>query len=197
MAFWDKKIEIMPRDGLEKLQLKRLRETIARARKSVFYKNKLSGVDESKIKNVEDIRCLPFTTKNDLRNNYDYGLVTIPKDEIIRLHASSGTTGKATVIFHSRNDIDAWTELLARCITMAGAHKGDVFQNMISYGLFTGGLGFHYGAERVGMLVIPSGVGNTKRQIQMMKDFHTTVYHATPSYALHVSEVMAKEGFDP
>ncbi len=197
MAFWDKHVETLPRDKLEELQAKRLRDTVARAKKSVFYGPRLKGVEPTVFKKPADIGSIPFTTKNDLRANYDYGLVCVPKDEIIRLHASSGTTGKATVIFHNRHDIDTWTELLARCIVMAGAGKGDVFQNMISYGLFTGGLGFHYGAERVGMLVIPSGIGNTKRQIQLMKDFHTTVYHATPSYALHVSEEMARDGFDP
>jgi phenylacetate-CoA ligase len=197
MAFWDRKIETLPRKELEELQLKRLRDTVARCRRSIFYKNRLKDVDENRFAKVEDISSIPFTTKNDLRTNYDYGLVTVPREDIIRLHASSGTTGKATVIFHSRHDIEAWTDLLARCIAMTGARKGDVFQNMISYGLFTGGLGFHYGAERVGMLVIPSGIGNTKRQIQLMKDFHTSVFHATPSYALHVSEEMTIEGFDP
>ncbi|MEA2076171.1 MAG: phenylacetate--CoA ligase [Euryarchaeota archaeon] len=113
------------------------------------------------------------------------------------MHSSSGTTGKATVIFHTRGDIETWSDLVARCIVMTGANKADVFQNIISYGMFTGGLGLHYGAEKVGMLTIPSGVGNTKRQIQLMKDFNTTVFHATPSYILYVSEVMVQEGYDP
>jgi phenylacetate-CoA ligase len=197
MAFWDEEIETMPRHKLEELQVKRLGDTVSRAKKSVFYSHKLKGFDEQSLHKVGDVSNLPFTTKNDLRANYDFGLVCVPKNHIIRLHSSSGTTGRATVIFHTREDIENWSGLIARCITMTGGKKGDVFQNMISYGLFTGGLGFHYGAEKVGCMVIPSGIGNTKRQIQLMKDFHTTIYHATPSYALHVSEAMASEGIDP
>jgi len=157
----------------------------------------LKDVDESRFTTPEDVSLIPFTTKDDLRANYDFGLVTVPRVEIVRMHSSSGTTGKATVIFHTRKDIEIWADLVARCIVMTGAGKADVFQNIISYGMFTGGLGFHYGAEKVGMLTIPSGVGNTKRQIQLMKDFNTTVFHATPSYILYVSEVMVQEGFDP
>lgn len=197
MAFWDKHAETLPRDKLEELQVKRLKDTVARCRKSIFYRNRLKDVDESQFSKPEDVSRLPFTTKNNLRMNYDFGLVTVPRDEIVRMHSSSGTTGKATVIFHSRTDIETWADLVARCIVMTGAGKADVFQNIISYGMFTGGLGLHYGAEKVGMLVIPSGVGNTKRQIQLMQDFNTTVFHATPSYILYVSEVMVQEGFDP
>ncbi|MBK5190614.1 MAG: phenylacetate--CoA ligase [Methanosarcinales archaeon] len=197
MAFWDKHAETLPRDKLEELQVKRLKDTVARCRKSIFYRNRLKDVDESQFSKPEDVSRLPFTTKNNLRMNYDFGLVTVPRDEIVRMHSSSGTTGKATVIFHSRTDIETWADLVARCIVMTGAGKADVFQNIISYGMFTGGLGLHYGAEKVGMLTIPSGVGNTKRQIQLMQDFNTTVFHATPSYILYVSEVMVQEGFDP
>jgi phenylacetate-CoA ligase len=197
MAFWDKEAETLPRTELEELQVKRLKDTVARCRRSIFYRNRLKGFDESRFSKPEDVTTLPFTTKNNLRMNYNFGLVTVPKDEIIRMHSSSGTTGKATVIFHTRKDIETWSDLVARCIVMTGAGKGDVFQNIISYGMFTGGLGLHYGAEKVGMLTIPSGVGNTKRQIQLMKDFNTTVFHATPSYILYVSEVMVQEGFDP
>jgi phenylacetate-CoA ligase len=197
MPFWDKEAETLPRADLEELQVKRLKATIARSRRSVFYRTRLKEIDESRFTKPEDVALLPFTTKTDLRNNYDFGLVTVPREEIIRMHASSGTTGKATVIFHTRKDIETWAELVARCIVMTGAGKGDVFQNIISYGLFTGGLGLHYGAEKVGMLTIPSGVGNTKRQIQLMKDFKTTVFHATPSYILYISEVMVQEGYDP
>jgi len=157
----------------------------------------LRDVDESRFSTPEDVSLIPFTTKDDLRANYDFGLVTVPREEIVRMHSSSGTTGKATVIFHTRKDIEIWADLVARCIVMTGAGKADVFQNIISYGMFTGGLGLHYGAEKVGMLTIPSGVGNTKRQIQLMRDFNTTVFHATPSYILYVSEVMVQEGFDP
>ena len=197
MPFWDKHIETLPRDELEALQVKRLKDTVARCRKSIFYRNRLKDVDESRFTTPEDVSLIPFTTKDDLRANYDFGLVTVPRAEIVRMHSSSGTTGKATVIFHTRKDIEIWADLVARCIVMTGAGKADVFQNIISYGMFTGGLGFHYGAEKVGMLTIPSGVGNTKRQIQLMKDFNTTVFHATPSYILYVSEVMVQEGFDP
>ena len=197
MPFWDKHIETLPRDELEALQVKRLKDTVARCRKSIFYRNRLKDVDESRFTTPEDVSLIPFTTKDDLRANYDFGLVTVPRVEIVRMHSSSGTTGKATVIFHTRKDIEVWADLVARCIVMTGAGKADVFQNIISYGMFTGGLGFHYGAEKVGMLTIPSGVGNTKRQIQLMKDFNTTVFHATPSYILYVSEVMVQEGFDP
>jgi len=197
MPFWDKHIETLPRDELEDLQVKRLKDTVARCRKSIFYRKRLKDVDESRFTTPEDVSLIPFTTKDDLRANYDFGLVTVPRAEIVRMHSSSGTTGKATVIFHTRKDIEIWADLVARCIVMTGAGKADVFQNIISYGMFTGGLGFHYGAEKVGMLTIPSGVGNTKRQIQLMKDFGTTVFHATPSYILYVSEVMVQEGFDP
>jgi len=197
MTFWDKHAETLPRDKLEALQVKRLKDTVARCRKSIFYRNRLKDMDVSQFSKPEDVSRLPFTTKNDLRINYDFGLVTVPRDEIVRMHSSSGTTGKATVIFHSRADIETWADLVARCIVMTGANKADVFQNIISYGMFTGGLGLHYGAEKVGMLTIPSGVGNTKRQIQLMQDFNTSVFHATPSYILYVSEVMVQEGYDP
>jgi phenylacetate-CoA ligase len=197
MAFWDENAETLPRSELDELQVKRLKDTVARCRKSIFYGNRLKDVDESRFRKPEDVALLPFTTKNDLRMNYDFGIVTVPRDEIVRMHSSSGTTGKATVIFHTRGDIETWSDLVARCIVMTGANKADVFQNIISYGMFTGGLGLHYGAEKVGMLTIPSGVGNTKRQIQLMKDFNTTVFHATPSYILYVSEVMVQKGYDP
>jgi len=197
MPFRDKNIETLPRDELEKLQVKRLKDTVARCKKSIFYRNRLKDIDESLFTTPKDVSMIPFTTKDDLRANYDFGLVTVPKEEIVRMHSSSGTTGKATVIFHTREDIETWSDLVARCIVMTGACKADVFQNIISYGLFTGGLGLHYGAEKVGMLTIPSGAGNTKRQIQLMKDFNTTVFHATPSYILYVSEVMVQEEFDP
>jgi phenylacetate-CoA ligase len=197
MPFWDEPAECMPRAELDRLQAKRLRETLARCKRSPFYAKRLAGVDPADFKRPHDVRRLPFTTKNDLRVNWDFGLAACPKEDIVRLHASSGTTGRATVIFHSRHDIDSWANLVARCVSMTGCTRGDIFQNMISYGLFTGGLGLHYGAERVGMLVIPTAVGNTKRQIQFMRDFHTSVFHATPSYALHVAEEIEKEGVDP
>jgi phenylacetate-CoA ligase len=190
-------VETLSRAELDELQVKRLKDTVARCRKTIFYRKRLKDVDESRFSKPDDVSLLPFTTKNDLRMNYDFGLVTVPRDEIVRMHSSSGTTGKATVIFHTKKDIEAWADLVARCIVITGANKADIFQNIISYGMFTGGLGLHYGAEKVGMLTIPSGVGNTKRQIQLMRDFNTTVFHATPSYILYVSEVMVQEGYDP
>ena len=138
-----------------------------------------------------------MTTKDDLREHWPYGFLATSRDELVRMHSSSGTTGRATVIFHTQKDLDAWTNLLARCMYMAGMRKSDVFQNMMTYGLFTGGLGFHYGAERVGALVIPAGAGNSKRQIQLMRDFETTVIHIIPSYALHLSTVFEEVKVDP
>jgi phenylacetate-CoA ligase len=200
ILFWDRKAETMPRGQLENIQLKRLRSILGRAKKSSFYKKRLSeaGIDSGSIKDLSDIEKIPFTTKEDLRNTYPYGLLCTPKERAIRLHASSGTTGTSTVIFHTRNDIDNWTEILARSILSTGCDSNDVFQNMMTYGMFTGGLGLHYGAERVGMLVIPASSGNTQRQIKFMQDFGTNVIHITPSYCLHISDVLNKEmAIDP
>jgi phenylacetate-CoA ligase len=187
--FWDKKIETIDRESLRALQLKRLREIVAYALRTPFYKTRLrkSGiVSAASIKSLNDLKKIPFTTKDDLRECYPHGLRAVPMDRIVRLHTSSGTTGIPTVIYHTKRDIRVWTDLSARSIVATGAGPRDVFQNMMTYGMFTGGLGMHYGAERVGLTVIPMGGGNTKRQIQLMKDFGTTVIHATPSYALHI-----------
>jgi phenylacetate-CoA ligase len=146
---------------------------------------------------LADIRKLPFTTKDDLRSAYPEGLLGVPKEEVVRLHASSGTTGTPTVIYHTMDDIDNWTDLTARSVLCTGARPGDVFQNMMTYGLFTGGLGLHYGAERAGLLVIPASSGNTKRQFKLMRDFKTTAVHATPSYLLHIRSRMDEEGISP
>jgi phenylacetate-CoA ligase len=140
------------------------------------------------------LRRLPFTTKNDLRDAYPFGLLAVPKEEIVRIHASSGTTGTPTIIYHTRHDLDMATDTMARCLAAAGGHRGDVVQNMMTYGLFTGGLGFHYGAERLGMTVIPTSSGNTLRQIKFMRDFGTTVTHATPSYLLHLHAAIEESG---
>ncbi|MBN1522495.1 MAG: phenylacetate--CoA ligase [Candidatus Aureabacteria bacterium] len=193
--YWDKKAETLSRSSLEKLQIKKLKQTLKRSLRSTFYRKLLkeAGVSFDSIKDVSDIREIPFTTKQDLRNTYPYGMLCVPKEKTIRLHASSGTTGTSTVIFHTPGDIDNWTELLARCIFATGCDSHDVFQNMMTYGMFTGGLGLHYGAEKVGMLVIPASSGNTKRQIKFMRDFGTTVLHITPSYLLHISDVLSKE----
>jgi len=197
--YWDKDIEIMDRERLEALQLERFKKTVKKAQKSVYYDRmyRRLGLDADSVRSLDDIRNFPFTTKDDLREHWPYGFIAVPKDELIRMHASSGTTGRAVVVFHTAADIQAWTDVLARCVYMAGMRKTDVFQNMMTYGLFTGGLGFHYAAEKVGALVIPSGAGNSKRQIQLMRDFDTTAIHIIPSYALHLSKVFEELKVDP
>ena len=196
---WSPAIEFMEREGLERLQLAKLRETVAWALKTPFYQSRLHEIGlkhPEDIGSLRDLRKLPYTTKDDLRRAYPQGLLALDLERTVRLHTSSGTTGMPTVIYHSRHDIDHWTELVARCIVATGATAHDVFQNMTSYGLFTGGLGLHYGAERVGMLVIPASSGNTNRQLQLMRHFQTTVVHATPSYLLHLQASLAGEGID-
>jgi phenylacetate-CoA ligase len=197
--YWEKDVETKDRGSIEAFQLSRFNETVKIARKSPYYHTLFLeiGLDSDGIESLESIKNIPFTTKDDLRENWPYGLLAVPKDEVIRMHASSGTTGRATVVFHTARDIQAWANVLARCVYMAGMRKGDVFQNMMSYGLFTGGLGFHYAAEKVGALVIPAGAGNSKRQIQLMRDFETTVIHIIPSYALHLSRVFEELNIDP
>jgi len=197
--FWEEKIETMPRSDLEAMQLARLQQTVSRAAKSPFYTKAFanSGFDASALRSLADIRRMPFTTKDDLREAWPYGLLAVAKDELVRMHSSSGTTGRSTVVFHTAEDLDAWTDTLARSMYMTGMRRSDVFQNMMTYGLFTGGLGFHYGAERLGALIIPAGAGNSKRQIQLMRDFDTSVIHIIPSYALHLSEVFEELSIDP
>ncbi len=197
--FWEKDIETIDRDQLHKLQLERLQTTVESASRSSCYRKlfKEKGIFLGDIKTLDDLTKLPLTTKDDLRKEWPYGFLAVSKDEIVRMHSSSGTTGRATVIFHTRKDIDSWTDQLARCMYMAGMRKSDVFQNMMTYALFTGGLGFHYGAECLGALVIPAGPGNSKRQIQLMQDFDTTAIHIIPSYALHLTTVFEEAGIDP
>ena len=197
--YWDKDIEIMARERLEAIQLERFKKTIKNAQKSIYYDKmfKEIGLDADLVKSLDDIRNIPLTTKDDLRDHWPYGFIAVPKEELIRMHASSGTTGRAIVVFHTAADVHAWTDVLARCVYMAGMRKTDVFQNMMTYGLFTGGLGFHYAAEKVGALVIPAGAGNSKRQIQLMRDFGTTAIHIIPSYALHLSKVFEELKVDP
>ena len=197
--YWEKEIETMDREPLERMQAARLRETLQRAKKSVHYGKRFAemGLDVDGIRTVADVEKLPLTNKEDLRESWPYGFLACSRDDLIRMHSSSGTTGRATVIFHTANDIAAWTNLLARSMYMAGMRRSDVFQNMMTYGLFTGGLGFHYGAEKIGALVIPAGAGNSKRQIQLMRDFETTAIHIIPSYALHLSTVFKEVGVDP
>jgi phenylacetate-CoA ligase len=197
--YWEKDVETLTRAKLEKMQLARLKDTVRSTQKSFYYKKmfKEKGLKANSLKSLKDIEKFPFTTKDDLREHWPYGFIAVPKEELVRMHSSSGTTGRATVVFHTANDIAAWANLLARCMYMAGMRKDDVFQNMMTYGLFTGGLGFHYGAEKIGALVIPAGAGNSKRQIQLMMDFATTAIHVIPSYALHLSIVFTELKVDP
>jgi len=195
--YWEPDIEKMPRDELNALQLQKLKEEIGFCLRTPFYKKRLATVDiqsPDDIKTLEDLKRIPFTTKNDLRDGFPYGFLSIPREDVIRLHASSGTTGIPTTIYFNRNDIKNWTNNMARCIYGTGCTPSDVFQNMITYGLFTGGLGLHQGGEEVGMLVIPSGAGNTSRQLKLMEDFGTTVVHATPSFLLHLETRMKEAG---
>ncbi len=194
-----RRFEYMSTEGLRLFQTDALRRTVAKASGSPYYSAKLkeAGVSVDDISSADDVRKLPFTSKDDLRLSYPAGMLTVPHDMVVRMHTSSGTTGKPTAIFHTQEDIDCWAELMARSIAMAGADNRDVFQNMTGYGLFTGGLGLHYGAERLGMWVIPAGAGNTSRQLMLIRDFNVTVIHATPSYAMHVAERMIQEGDDP
>ncbi|MCU0651205.1 MAG: phenylacetate--CoA ligase, partial [Candidatus Omnitrophica bacterium] len=197
VKYWNKKAETMSRKALKALQLKRLKETVHFALKTPFYKSRLKkcGINSSDdIRTMDDLYKIPYTTKDDLRECYPRGLLAVPMRDVVRLHTSSGTTGVPTVIYHTQEDINNWTELLCRSIVATGAGKDDVFQNMMTYGMFTGGLGLHYGGEKVGMTVIPMGGGNTKRQVQLMKDFGTTVIHATPSYVLHIHSKLEECG---
>jgi len=197
--YWEKDIETMPREELERLQLSRLKESVKKASASVFYAElfKKNNIDPDEIHSLEDIRKIPLTTKDDLREHWPYGFLAVSRDKLVRMHSSSGTTGRATVIFHTLDDVNEWTNIVARSMYTTGMRSSDVFQNMMTYGLFTGGLGFHYGAERVGALVIPAGAGNSKRQIQIMQDFGTTVMHVIPSYALHLFSAFEEAGVDP
>jgi phenylacetate-CoA ligase len=198
--FWQKDIETINRRNLESLQLKRLQQTVSRAYRNIsFYKDKFLKVHmkPKDIISLREIRKLPFTSREDLRANYPFGMLAVHKEQVVRLHTSSGTTGKPKAIFFSKRDINQAAELIARCLVMTGTTKGDVLQNMMTYGLFTGALVMHYGAEKVGVLVIPAGPGNTQRQIALMQDFKSTALHITPSYALYLASVMHNEGLDP
>ncbi|MEM5786103.1 MAG: phenylacetate--CoA ligase [Syntrophobacteraceae bacterium] len=191
--------ETMPREALEAIQLRRLRETVERVYATVpFYRRKFeeAGVRPGDIQTLQDMKHLPFTTKQDLRDNYPYDMFAVPMDNVVRIHASSGTTGKPTVVGYTARDIQVWAELMARALSAGGATRGDIIHNAYGYGLFTGGLGVHYGAERLGASVIPISGGNTKRQILIMKDFGPTILTCTPSYALHLAEVAAESGVD-
>jgi phenylacetate-CoA ligase len=197
---WNEEYETLPREALEALQLKRLRDLVDRVHGTVpFYRNRLDGVgyQVGGIASLEDLSRLPFTTKTDLRDTYPFGLFAVPMERVVRIHASSGTTGKPVVVGYTRRDIDTWAELMARTLSCGGTNRGDVVHNAYGYGLFTGGLGAHYGAEKIGAAVIPMSGGNSKRQIMLMHDFGSTILLSTPSYALNLAEVMAEEGVDP
>jgi len=194
--FWDKKIETLNPADLQALQLKRLKKTLRSVQSVEFYRKQFdnAGVAASDVKTLEDIQKFPFTKKQDLRDGYPFGFFAVPMRKIVRIHTTSGTTGKPTVVGYTRKDLDTWANLIARNMTMIGIGNDDVFQNMVNYGMFTGGLGFHYGAEKIGMTVIPSATGNTRRQIEMIRDFGVTTIHCTPSYAMHLSEVAEEMG---
>ena len=198
--FWDQAIETIDRAALERLQLQRLQETVRRVAAHVpFYQQKFAelGVKPDDIRSLADLRRLPFTTSADLRANYPTGLLAVPFDDALRLHTSSGTTGKPKALFFSRQDVDNAADLCARSFVATGVTRRDVFQNMMTYGMFTGALVTHYGAEKVGCLVIPAGPGNSERQLMLMQDFRTTFLHVTPSYALYLATFMEQHGVDP
>lgn len=198
--YWNPAAECMPRPQLAELQLERLKSVVERVYYNVpFYRHAFQdkGLEPGDIKSLDDLRYLPFTTKQDLRDNYPYGMFAVPLSEIVRVHASSGTTGKPTVVGYTRKDLNTWSELMARTLTCGGTTKDSVIQIAYGYGLFTGGLGAHYGAERIGASVIPISGGNTKRQIMLMKDFGTTVLACTPSYAIYLAEVMKEMDIEP
>jgi phenylacetate-CoA ligase len=196
---WNEHNECMERGRMAELQGERLREMVERIYFNVpFYRTKLqeAGIEPGDIRSIDDLKRLPFTTKQDLRDNYPFGLFAVPRQEIVRLHASSGTTGKSTVVGYTHNDIMMWAEVVARSLTMAGITRDDIIQVAYGYGLFTGGLGVHYGAEKVGASVIPISGGNTKKQLQLLEDFGSTVIACTPSYAAYLGEAIAEEKID-
>jgi phenylacetate-CoA ligase len=194
--FWNRAMETIRPEELADLQLKRLKWTLRQAQEVGLYQRKFkeAGVSPDDIETLDDVEKLPFTYKKELQAGYPFGLFAVRLKEIIRIHTTSGTTGKPTVVGYTRQDLENWSDLIARNMTMIGLGEDDIFQNAVNYGLFTGGLGFHYGAEKVGMTVIPSATGNTRRQIEMIEDFGVTVLHCTPSYALHLAEVAESMG---
>ena len=197
--YLDPELETMSREQIEALQVERLKATVAHCMNNPIYKARLekAGVTPENITSVKDIRRIPFTTKQDLRESYPFGLASVPLTECVRLHSSSGTTGNPTVILHTQKDLDEWANQVARNLWMVGLRPDDVFQNSSGYGMFTGGLGFQYGAERLGMLTVPAAAGNSLRQIKFMTDFGTTAVHAVPSYVTRLYEVMQEQGIDP
>jgi phenylacetate-CoA ligase len=200
MEIWDREHECMPREELEQLQLERLQATLHRTYKNVTcYRNKFNdaGIDPDDIQSLNDLERLPFTVKDDLRLNYPYGMFAVPLREVVRIHSSSGTTGKPTVVGYTRNDIKTWSNLMARLHTAAGVTSDDVVQIAFGYGMFTGAFGHHYGAEIIGASVIPMGGGNTEKQIMIMQDYRSTALICTPSYAINIADRMEQLGIDP
>ena len=199
MNYWQEEFETISRQDLEKLQLTRLRQTVERAEKAPFYQKVFAekNLSAATLQTLEDLKKFPFTTKDDLRNQYPFGMTAIPLKECVRLHSSSGTTGNPTVVLHSAKDLDEWANQVARCMYMVGIRDTDIFQNTSGYGMFTGGLGFQYGAEKLGCLTVPAAAGNSRRQIKFMTDFGTTCLHLVPSYALRLAEAMYAENVDP
>jgi phenylacetate-CoA ligase len=196
---FDRDVETMPRSALAELQSVRLRQTLEYAYANVAHHRKkfdAAGVTPGDCKTLADIRRFPFTEKADLRDNYPFGMFAVPREDLLRVHASSGTTGKPTVVGYTRRDLDAWADLMARSLACAGARPGDIVHNAYGYGLFTGGLGVHYGAERLGCTVVPMSGGGTERQVTLLKDFAANVICATPSYALNIAEVAAAMGLE-
>ena len=200
MALWNEVVETLDRRELDKLKFKRLKAVIKRVYEKIpFYRAKFKelGITPDDIRSLDDVVKLPFTTKDDLRSSYPYGLLAVSLSDCVRVHASSGTTGKPTVVCYTANDIENWVEVMCRCLVMSGLTKDDVFQVTPAYGLFTGGFGFHYAAEKIGALVVPTGAGNTLRQLMLMKDLGTTMIAGVASYALHLADVALQNGIDP
>ena len=197
--YWEKDLETLPRPDLERLQLERLKETIRRAKAVPFYQEAFKGLsfDPEKIGSLDALRDFPFTKKEDLRQRWPYGMLAVPLEDCVRVHASSGTTGKAVAVLHTKKDLETWGNLVARCLYAVGVRKTDIFQNMAGYGLFTGGLGFHYGGQKLGALMVPTSTGNSKRQIRLMLDFGTTLVHFMPSYGIYLLNVFKEMGIDP
>ena len=196
---WSKE-ETLPREEIEKIQLDRLKETVSRVYEKVpAYRSKMEdeGIRPDDIQSLCDLAKLPFVTKNDLRENYPFGLFAVPRNEIVRIHASSGTTGKPTVVGYTKGDLDTWTECVSRIACMGGATENETAQICFGYGMFTGALGLHYGLEKIGAAIVPSSTGNSEKQIMYMKDFETSLLVATPSYALRLAEVAREMGLDP
>ena len=197
--YFNPEFETLGRGEIEALQLERLKKTVEHCMNSAFYKRRFDeiGLKPSDIKSLEDLKKIPFTTKQDLRDTYPFGIASVPLSQCVRLHSSSGTTGNPTVILHTQRDLEQWANAVARCLWMVGCRPDDIFQNTSGYGMFTGGLGFQYGAEKLGMLTVPAAAGNTLRQLKFFTDFGTTVVHAIPSYAARIFEVMQEQGIDP